>query len=51
MEPGTYGIPHVFLKTAGKYPEARMVVDKAGNLYGTTAFSHELGVGIVFKFS
>jgi hypothetical protein len=34
----------------GAYPEAALMMDKAGNLHGTTA-EGGLGVGAVFKFS
>src|SRR2546429_31397 len=33
----------------GAYPEADLVIDKAGNLYGTTIFGGSSGFGTVFK--
>ena len=35
--------------TDGMYPEAGLVLDKQGNLYGTTAYGGSYGEGVVFK--
>jgi uncharacterized repeat protein (TIGR03803 family) len=35
----------------GAYPYANLILDKTGNLYGTTAFGGAYGVGAVFKVS
>jgi len=40
-----------FPSTDGEYPTAGLVADRAGNLYGTTAFGGSLGLGAVFELS
>jgi uncharacterized repeat protein (TIGR03803 family) len=43
---------HVFKDRAdGHWPNAGVVVDSAGNIYGTTSLGGSLGYGIVFKLS
>lgn len=40
---------HNFEGTPGEFPEARLVMDSAGNLYGTTAGNNVANYGSVFK--
>src|SRR5208283_2703363 len=35
----------------GEYPEAGLTMDRAGNLYGTTAFGGASNMGMVFRLS
>ncbi len=46
---GTEIVLHSFSGVDGQSPLAGLVRDKAGNLYGTTAFGGSSGNGIVFK--
>jgi uncharacterized repeat protein (TIGR03803 family) len=50
---GTETILHAFCSVAncadGAYPEAGLIADKAGNLYGTTSGGGTGGGGVVFK--
>ena len=43
---------HVFLGKPAEQPDARLVLDKAGNLYGTTSNSSANGSGgVVFEIT
>ena len=46
----TTGPPN-FQTTGGSRPQARLIFDRAGNLYGTAAVGGSGGVGVVFKLS
>ena len=47
---GTFSVLHAFTGGAdGEFPEHGVVADKAGNLYGVTAFGGANGEGTVFK--
>ena len=48
---GTFTVLHAFAADGsdGQYPEHGVVADKAGNLYGVTAFGGASGEGTVFK--
>ena len=47
---GTFSVLHAFTGGAdGEYPEHGVVADKAGNLYGVTAFGGANGEGTLFK--
>jgi uncharacterized repeat protein (TIGR03803 family) len=49
---GTETVLHNFTNSPdGAYPTAGLVMDKAGNLYGTTADGGSSGYGTVFKLS
>ena len=45
----TYTTLHSFNGSAGAYPVAGLIVDAAGNLYGTTQQGGSYGLGTVFK--
>jgi uncharacterized repeat protein (TIGR03803 family) len=45
----TVSILHVFRGADGQHPAAGLVLDKAGNLYGTTDEGGASGLGVVFK--
>jgi uncharacterized repeat protein (TIGR03803 family) len=42
---------HTFSWTDGAHPEANLIFDSAGNLYGTTVFGGTYGKGTVFELS
>jgi uncharacterized repeat protein (TIGR03803 family) len=50
---GNYTVLHTFQGTDGAQPQANLLLDSAGNLYGTTAFGGSTackgGCGVVFK--
>ncbi|HYW76133.1 MAG TPA: choice-of-anchor tandem repeat GloVer-containing protein [Gammaproteobacteria bacterium] len=49
---GTRTILHSFgTGTDGQYPKSGLVLDSAGNLYGTTSGGGEFGVGTVYEIS
>jgi len=50
---GDWGISvlHSFSSPDGAYPEAGVVLDPAGNLYGTTSIGGSANAGIVFKLT
>ena len=49
---GTYTILHKFQNGAdGANPGAKVVLDDAGNIYGTTDFGNVYGDGMVFKLA
>ena len=49
---GAEKILHAFTGgTDGEYPLARLIVDKKGNLYGTTSHGGDIGFGTVFRLS
>jgi uncharacterized repeat protein (TIGR03803 family) len=45
----TYTVLHRFTGPDGANPEAGLIADPAGNLYGTTSFGGASGHGTVFK--
>jgi uncharacterized repeat protein (TIGR03803 family) len=47
----TYKVLHKFTGKDGANPFAALILDTAGNLYGTTAFGGAKGVGTVFKLA
>jgi uncharacterized repeat protein (TIGR03803 family) len=47
----TYTVLHTFTGPDGATPEAGLIADPAGNLYGTTSFGGESNNGTVFKLS
>ena len=47
----TETVLHVFLNTDGFYPTGNLVMDAAGNLYGTTAYGGTNGRGNVYQLS
>ncbi len=47
----TYKILHSFSSTDGMNPDATLLMDAAGNLYGTTTSGGAKGFGVVFKLS
>jgi uncharacterized repeat protein (TIGR03803 family) len=42
---------HLFTRTDGEFPEAALLLDKAGNLYGTTLLGGAGNTGVVFEMS
>jgi uncharacterized repeat protein (TIGR03803 family) len=46
---GTETVLHTFSNTDGQLPQAGLVRDAAGNLYGTTFFGGAHGAGVVFE--
>lgn len=42
---------HLFTRGDGEFPEAGLLLDKAGNLYGTTLLGGAGNMGVVFKVS
>jgi uncharacterized repeat protein (TIGR03803 family) len=49
---GTYAVVHSFTGGAGgSLPNGRLIADKAGNLYGTTAEGGAFGKGTIFRLS
>jgi uncharacterized repeat protein (TIGR03803 family) len=53
--PGGSGIeaqsPQNFNNNEGSFPQAGVIRDAQGNLYGTTKYGGNLGQGIVFKLA
>lgn len=48
---GVFSVLHAFgAPSDGDSPQARLVIDRMGNLYGTTSAGGPLGGGTVFKF-
>jgi uncharacterized repeat protein (TIGR03803 family) len=47
----SYSVLHSFGVSEGANPEAALIADEAGNLYGTTTSSPGLGYGTVFELS
>jgi len=47
--PWKYTVLHQFLGVDGAQPDANLVIDKAGNLYGTTATGGAGGYGVAFQ--
>jgi uncharacterized repeat protein (TIGR03803 family) len=47
----TLKVLHSFIGTDGDYPEAGVIFDGVGNLYGTTHFGGAYGYGAVFELS
>jgi uncharacterized repeat protein (TIGR03803 family) len=47
--PWQYTVLHRFVGTDGAQPDANLVIDKAGNLYGTTATGGAGGYGVAFQ--
>jgi hypothetical protein len=48
---GKETVLHTFSRTDGVFPEAGLVQDAAGNLYGTTYGGGTYGSGVVFKIT
>jgi len=46
-----YKVLHQFDHSSGYYPQARLTLDKAGNIYGTTSDADGLGHGTVFALT
>jgi uncharacterized repeat protein (TIGR03803 family) len=42
---------HRFAGPDGKYPQSTLVLDKMGNLYGTTSSGGRYGAGVVFELT
>jgi uncharacterized repeat protein (TIGR03803 family) len=56
LKPGSNGswtgsVLHSFKGSDGEYPDAGLIFDKAGNLYGTTNVGGAPGLGTVFKLA
>jgi uncharacterized repeat protein (TIGR03803 family) len=51
MAAGSVEILHSFGEDDGEYPASEIVVDGAGNLYGTTTEGGDFNAGIVFQLS
>ena len=47
----TYTVLHQFTGFDGAQPDANMILDEKGNLYGTTAVGGPGGAGVVFKIT
>jgi len=47
----TETVLHSFENTDGNNPQAPVVFDRAGNLYGTTSTGGAYGIGVVFKLA
>ena len=47
----TYTILHRFQGTDGAYPQAGVILDAKGNIYGTTLMGGKGGAGVVFKIA
>ena len=49
---GTYTVLYSFTGgSAGRFPQAGLIADSSGNLYGTTQFGGAMGNGVVFKLA
>jgi uncharacterized repeat protein (TIGR03803 family) len=48
---GKYKVLYAFHGSDGDYPEASLIFDPAGNLYGTTLFGGANNVGTIFKLT
>jgi uncharacterized repeat protein (TIGR03803 family) len=46
-----YSVLHTFLGSDGCGPEANLVIDSKGNLYGTTTLGGTYGVGVAFELT
>jgi uncharacterized repeat protein (TIGR03803 family) len=47
----TYSVVHRFNGNDGAYPAAALILDKKGNLYGTTTLGGAGGYGVVFEIT
>src|SRR5262249_15465211 len=47
----TYSVVHTFVGTDGAGPLASLIIDKQGDLYGTTSTGGPGGYGVVFEIS
>ena len=47
----TEHVLHAFLDKPGAYPHASLILDKAGNLYGTTSGDGKTTLGSVFEIT
>jgi uncharacterized repeat protein (TIGR03803 family) len=47
----TYAVLHTFVGSDGAQPDANLIVDDKGNLYGTTATGGAYGGGVVFELT
>jgi uncharacterized repeat protein (TIGR03803 family) len=48
---GVYHVLHTFRGSDGAYPHAGVILDAAGNLYGTTLSGGFAGSGVVYKIT
>src|ERR1700756_5147427 len=49
---GTYTVLYSFTGGSdGRFPQAGLIADRSGNLYGTTQFGGATGNGVVFKIT
>jgi uncharacterized repeat protein (TIGR03803 family) len=47
----TYIVLHTFMNTDGTTPDSNLTFDAHGNLFGTTSFGGQYGLGVVFEIS
>ena len=47
----TYTVLHTFVGSDGAQPDANLILDDKGNLYGTTATGGPGGYGVVFELT
>jgi uncharacterized repeat protein (TIGR03803 family) len=47
----TESFPHIFVSRDGAEPWGGLILDKVGNLYGTTTFGGAYGFGIVYRLT
>jgi uncharacterized repeat protein (TIGR03803 family) len=47
----TYKVLHTFTGSDGAQPDANLILDDKGNLYGTTPLRGAYGVGVVFELT
>jgi hypothetical protein len=47
----TYAVLHTFIGSDGAQPDANLILDNKGNLYGTTATGGVGGYGVAFELT